>query len=1010
MKVRKSRRRIRFMAALALAIGGSFGVSPAVAPAATWTVTSTADTNVAGTLRHAMLNAADGDEIVFDASLSGQTIALTNSLPLLGNDVTIDGAGAVIDGADAHRIFFVVPDTTVQISNLTLTGGHAQGGDGGDARGGGGGGGAGLGGALFVDEGANVTLHNVALDANAATGGDGGANATPSTGITYGGGGGGGLGGDGGNASGSGGAGGGGAFTGNGGSTSSGTGGAGGGGAVANGSSNFLIFGGSGGGAEGGDGGNALSSGDDGADGGGGGGGGSTASGGDGGDGGGGGGGGNLGGDGGDGGFGGGGGGAGGIVLGANGGDGGFGGGGGGTRSVLFSTAGSGGTGGGDGTNGASGGGGGGAGFGGAIFVRDGGSLTITGNSSSDNNTTTGGSGGGTAGAGSADGNSMFLHASVNAMFNPADGETITIFDQIGGTGSITKIGDGTAVLNGVNTFTGGTTVNAGTLVLGDTSNPGASVASLVTVAGGTLMGIGTAGSGLTVDSGAVAPGDFAVGTLHVTGTYTHNGGDYQAELNAATNPIAGTDNDLINVTGGAVLSGGTVDVIASGTPDPGTVYRIVQTTTGVTGDFEGIQDNLIVRDFRRFGDDPNAYDIEAFRPDGDFEGAGLTPNQQSVGEALDAGSENATGDFGNLLDSLLTLQSTDPDAVPEALDQLTGEVHGTIAQIGIQNTNFLYQMISRRTAVAASTYQEPEPTLAMKTVEDQLTIRAQCGPCYDWGGWVGGFGVGGHGQTDGNAGTMNNYQWGGVQFGVYRWLTESTTAGVFGAYSNAQIDTTLPSQTAEVDDYHIGGFLRHADACSGRYLLLAGGAGFDDYNTARLITLPDLNQVAAANYDGYQGVGYAEVGVETCYGAWNLRPMVAVQYTYLQQDAFTETGAPGANLAVDRMETNSLRSYLGLHANRDLCTNRGWGLRPEARATWVHEYLDSDSILVGNFGVPGVPAFAIAGLDYGRDWALLGVGLTADFARLNVFANYDIQVNERNTYHLGWGGVEFVW
>jgi autotransporter-associated beta strand protein len=45
-----------------------------------------------------------------------------------------------------------------------------------------------------------------------------------------------------------------------------------------------------------------------------------------------------------------------------------------------------------------------------------------------------------------------------------------------GGQGSVTQAGTGTTILNGINTYTGGTFVSSGTLVIGDINHPGASI------------------------------------------------------------------------------------------------------------------------------------------------------------------------------------------------------------------------------------------------------------------------------------------------------------------------------------------------------------------------------------------------------------------------------------------------------------------------------------------------------------------------------------------------------
>ena len=117
-------------------------------------VTSTADTNTAGTLRNAIAISAAGDVITFNCG-SPCTITLTSSLPVINHNLTITGGtpNTVIDGAGQFRVFFV--DTgTVALSNLTIQNARAQGGAGGTPGGGGGGLGAGAG--LFVNQASAV--------------------------------------------------------------------------------------------------------------------------------------------------------------------------------------------------------------------------------------------------------------------------------------------------------------------------------------------------------------------------------------------------------------------------------------------------------------------------------------------------------------------------------------------------------------------------------------------------------------------------------------------------------------------------------------------------------------------------------------------------------------------------------------------------------------------------------------------------------------------------------------
>lgn len=101
---------------------------------------------------------------------------------------------------------------------------------------------------------------------------------------------------------------------------------------------------------------------------------------------------------------------------------------------------------------------------------------------------------------------------------------------------TVTKIGAGTMVLSGVNTFTGGTTVNAGTLLVNNTQTAGTSGTGTgsVSVAAGTLGGTGIVrpgtGNSISVASGAfLAPGDSTA--VSPIGTLVLDGGGTTASL-----------------------------------------------------------------------------------------------------------------------------------------------------------------------------------------------------------------------------------------------------------------------------------------------------------------------------------------------------------------------------------------------------------------------------------------------------------------------------------------------
>jgi hypothetical protein len=103
-------------------VGGSASAAMINAPI---TVTSTADDSTPGTLRYAIVNAASGDTIAFDALVfnSPQTISLTMGELVVAQNVTINGPGAAllsVSGNHASGVFNIRSGATVTLSAMTI--------------------------------------------------------------------------------------------------------------------------------------------------------------------------------------------------------------------------------------------------------------------------------------------------------------------------------------------------------------------------------------------------------------------------------------------------------------------------------------------------------------------------------------------------------------------------------------------------------------------------------------------------------------------------------------------------------------------------------------------------------------------------------------------------------------------------------------------------------------------------------------------------------------------------
>lgn len=140
----------------------------------------------------------------------------------------------------------------------------------------------------------------------------------------------------------------------------------------------------------------------------------------------------------------------------------------------------------------------------------------------------------------------------VGASTVDTNGQDVTFASALAGTGGLAKSGLGTLTLAAANTYAGGTTVSAGTLLIGNVGSLGAGD---VTLAGGVLDL-----ANLNPDNAITLAGGTLANDANWTGPIAINGDLTAAQINAlgrSTITVKGGTIDVTGVTKNLVLEGG---------------------------------------------------------------------------------------------------------------------------------------------------------------------------------------------------------------------------------------------------------------------------------------------------------------------------------------------------------------------------------------------------------------------------------------------------------------------
>lgn len=450
-----------------------------------------------------------------------------------------------------------------------------------------------------------------------------------------------------------------------------------------------------------------------------------------------------------------------------------------------------------------------------------------------------------------------------------------------------TTLNSGTLELDGVNRLTRDIQVNGGLLRLNgslqDTDlnlNRGIALISGQQIGGQTLVGAaallrGDGALSSTRVEGTIIPGS-ELRPLTVNGTYQQAAGSTlvaSAGLNRANQPA-------LKATGQASIEGGTLR-LARDTDGAvlGQKYRILQADGGVTGLFSTL-DHQQFSPFLGFNQrlDTNNLFVEVGRglP---LASVATTPNQRATAKAAD--NLALSQPLAQKLTALF------PSQAPQALDQLSGELHASIQGVMIENTRVIRDAALGR---ARST----QLTVAQQAGESRQSVWVQL-PYQN-----------GRLNGDSNTSTVGHSNT-GLLMGVDHVFEQGTQAGITLGSSRGNVKAGARGK-ASIDTYQIGLHVGHTWDAFGLY----GGVSYanNQIQSKRQVNFPGVKESLSAKYTNRTGQLFIEGNYRFEQGALEWQPYVQLAHIRSNNASFSERG--GSSALKGKSSTNSVNLATG--------------------------------------------------------------------------------------------------
>ena len=533
-----------------------------------------------------------------------------------------------------------------------------------------------------------------------------------------------------------------------------------------------------------------------------------------------------------------------------------------------------------------------------------------------------------------------------------------------GAGGSLVKVGTGTLKLSGINSYTNGTLIQAGTLAVNNLASlPGVTIDNSNLVLGKDASGVleGLTGSGnlitenqklilirplpinplplpppppviggmtiggptqidgtWTVTSTTITPTGILYGSGKLSGMVKNFGTVHPGPIGDVGNLTVGSysgtgtvdiafdgaKHSTFTVTGAAKLTGGTLKL--SGTKFTGGTYTILTAGGGVQDVFANINAPL----FLKYGllYEANAVDIKLESYNFSNATTHTTANERAVAAALDAigaasGGSSGVNSTAAATKALFSLPSG--ALVAQAFDEMSGDALSAFYDVNLRQGQLFTQGVMERAVPmdSAAAIMAIAPTQGPVQGDARGTPLAKASP-KPRGLWARAIGDFSTVKANSDVGSpTSNANTGGFEAGYDLSVRDNTSVGLFVGYTQTGISVDDRNSSGDATAIGFGAYGRYTPGA----WFFDGALAYVHNSDSMDRTIDFANQTAHSDFSSplvtiYGDGGYTfELAHDTA-----LEPYFGMRISHLSQGDFTETGAPGENLIVDKQTITS--------------------------------------------------------------------------------------------------------